>query len=95
MTTAVRLHRKRAANPATPKESFDIAAAIRLLRKAVASFPKTALFELSAKGHKSVFEVLVACIISIRTRDETTVPVAEELLAPRQPRMRWRGLLRR
>ena len=61
------------------KRPFDIDEAIRLLRKAVAPFPKAALFELASEGYKSVFEILVACIISIRTRDETTIPVAHTL----------------
>src|SRR5437764_12866611 len=61
------------------KKPFDIRVAVRRLRKAVAPFPKAALFELAALGHTSVFEQLVACIISIRTRDETTVPVARRL----------------
>src|SRR5437868_15500875 len=64
-----------------PKRPFDIEEAMPLLRDAVASYPKAALFELAAEGHDSVFEVLVACIISIRTRDETTIPVASRLFA--------------
>jgi endonuclease-3 len=51
------------------------------LRAAVAPYPKAALFELAAEGHTSVFEILVACILSIRTRDETTLPVARALFA--------------
>jgi endonuclease-3 len=54
---------------------------MRHLRKAVAPYPKAALFELAAEGHDSVFEILVACIISIRTRDETSLPVARRLFA--------------
>lgn len=63
------------------KRRFDIEKVVQLLREAVASYAKAALFELAADGHASVFEVLVACIISIRTRDETTVPVARGLFA--------------
>jgi endonuclease III len=63
------------------KRPFDIRVAVRRLRKAVAAFPKAAMFELAARGHTSVFEQLVACIISIRTRDETTVPVARQLFS--------------
>ena len=54
---------------------------MRHLRKATAPYPKAALFELFAEGHTSVFEILAACIISIRTRDETTLPVARALFA--------------
>lgn len=63
------------------RRPFDIEAAMPLLREAVAPYPKAALFELAAEGHTSVFEILVACIISIRTRDETTLPVARGLFA--------------
>jgi endonuclease-3 len=65
----------------TRKRPFDIEEAMRRLRRAVAPYPKAALFELAAEGHTSVFEILVACIISIRTRDETTLPVARGLFA--------------
>jgi endonuclease-3 len=64
-----------------PKELFDIVRAMRLLRTAVAPYPKAALFELAAQGHGSVFEILVACVISIRTPDEVTLPVAKALFA--------------
>src|SRR3954465_1528215 len=63
------------------KRPFDIEAAIPLLREAVEPYPKAALFELAGDGHTSVFEQLVACVISIRTRDETTLPVARALFA--------------
>lgn len=63
------------------KQPFDIEAAIPLIREAVRPYPKAALFELAAEGHDSVFELLVACVISIRTRDETTLPVARRLFA--------------
>lgn len=61
------------------KEPFDVEKAVPLLRDAVAGYPKAALFELAAEGHSSLFEMLVACVISIRTRDETTLPVARAL----------------
>jgi endonuclease-3 len=63
------------------KRPFDIEKAMPRLRAAVAPYPKAALFELAAEGHTSVFEILVACILSIRTRDETTLPVARALFA--------------
>lgn len=71
--------------PKTPrrpaKQPFDIETAIPLLREAVAPFPKAALFELAADGHTSVFEILVACVISIRTYDEVTLPASRRLFA--------------
>jgi len=66
---------------AAGKRPFDVPVAVERLREAVKPYPKAALFELYADGHTSVFEILVACIISIRTRDETTLPVARQLFA--------------
>ncbi|HLW66193.1 MAG TPA: endonuclease III [Gemmataceae bacterium] len=58
---------------------FDIDIAIERLRAAVRPLARAAMFQLAQEGYQSVFELLVACIISIRTRDETTVPVARQL----------------
>jgi endonuclease III len=63
----------------TPKQQFDIKLALERIDEAVAPYPKAALFELYGDGHTSTFEQLVACIISIRTRDETTLPTAKRL----------------
>jgi endonuclease-3 len=52
------------------KRPFVIEKAMPRLRAATALYPKAALFELAAEGHTSVFEILTACILSIRTRDE-------------------------
>lgn len=63
------------------KRPFDIEKAMPCLRAATTPYPKAALFELAAEGYASVFEILTACILSIRTRDETTLPVARALFA--------------
>ena len=69
------------------KQPFDIDVVVRRIREAVRPFPKAALFELADDGFTSPFEQLVACIISIRTRDETTLPVTRRLFArARTPR---------
>lgn len=60
---------------------FDIDVALERIEAAVAPFPKAALFELAHDGFSSLFEQLVACIISIRTRDEVTLPTARRLFA--------------
>lgn len=65
----------------TAKDPFDIDRAMVLLREAVAPYPKAAMFQLADEGHTSVFEQLISCIISIRTRDETTIPCAHRLFA--------------
>jgi endonuclease-3 len=61
------------------KLPFNVDAAFDILPDAVAQFPKAALFELHDEGYLTPFEILVACIISVRTRDETTLPVARRL----------------
>ncbi|HYH65779.1 MAG TPA: hypothetical protein VD866_13865, partial [Urbifossiella sp.] len=61
------------------KRPFDVPEALEKLRAVTASFPKAALFELAAEGHDSVFEQLVACVISIRTYDEVMLPAARRL----------------
>lgn len=63
------------------KRPFDIDVAIEQLRTAVAPYPKAAMFALAEEGYNSVFEQLISCIISIRTRDETTIPCAHKLFA--------------
>lgn len=60
---------------------FDIDVALARVREAVARYPRAALFELAAEGYTSVFEQLVACIVSIRTLDEVTLAVARRLFA--------------
>ncbi len=61
------------------EKPFDIDTAIGQIEEAVRPYPKAALFELAGDGFASVFEQLVACIISIRTRDEVTLPTARRL----------------
>ena len=58
------------------KRPFDIDEALEMIEEAVRPWPKAALFALAELGFDSPFEQLVACMISIRTRDETTLPVA-------------------
>jgi endonuclease-3 len=65
----------------TGKRPFDIDEAMRAIAEAVRPFPKAALFELAEDGFDAPFEQLVACIISIRTRDEVTLPTAKRLFA--------------
>jgi endonuclease-3 len=68
-------------SPEGPKQPFDIVEALRRVRAAVKPFPKAALFELAELGHDSAFEQVVACIISVRTRDEVMLPTARRLFA--------------
>jgi endonuclease-3 len=73
--------RKTDSGPSPGKRPFNIQVAVRRVREAVKPYPKAALFELAAEGHDSAFEILAACIISIRTLDETTLPTARRLFA--------------
>jgi endonuclease-3 len=61
------------------KKSFDINKALKLIDTAVRPWPKAAMFELAEAGFDSPFEQLAACIISIRTYDEVSLPTARKL----------------
>lgn len=63
------------------KKPFKLSIVLKKIEKAIAPFPKAAMFELYERGYQTVFEQLVACVISIRTLDETTIPVSERLFA--------------
>jgi endonuclease-3 len=65
----------------TRKKPFDLRFAVPRLRRAVRPLPKAAMFQLAEEGYTSVFEQLVACIISIRTLDETMLVAARRLFA--------------
>ncbi len=63
------------------KRPFQIDAVVQRVRAAVRPFAAAAMFELADRGHASLFEQLVACLISIRTRDEVSLPTALRLFA--------------
>src|SRR5215204_1131163 len=63
------------------KKPYDLPDMLRRIEKAIRPYPKAAMFELRERGYTSLFEQLVSCIISIRTLDETTIPLTEKLLA--------------
>lgn len=63
------------------KIPFDIDAALAAIRDAVRPYPPAALFALHDEGFTSVFQQLIACMLSIRTRDETMLPLARDLLS--------------
>jgi endonuclease-3 len=70
----------RTAEPAR-KRPFDIDEVMRRVAEAVRPFAKAAMFELADEGFTSPFEQLIACMISIRTLDEVTLPTARRLFA--------------
>src|SRR5256885_7881982 len=61
------------------KRPFNIDLVMRRVARAVRPYAKAALFDLAEQGFTSPFEQLVACIISIRTLDQVTVPTAQNL----------------
>ena len=63
------------------KLAFDVGIAFARIEAAVRPWPKAALFQLAEEGYTSVFEQLLACMISIRTYDEVTLPVSRKLFA--------------
>lgn len=63
------------------KEPFDIDRVMAAVEAAVQGMPKAALFELAEEGYTTPFEQLVACVLSIRTLDEVTLPTARRLFA--------------
>jgi endonuclease-3 len=73
------------------KRPFDFGVGLRRIRERLKELDvaDAAMFELKDRGHGSVFEQLVACVISIRTRDEVMLPTALALFerAPTPERM--------
>ena len=66
--------------------NFDLPAVLARIEDAIRPFPKAAMFELRERGYDSLFEQLISCIVSIRTLDETTIPVSLRLFeAARTP----------
>lgn len=68
-------------SPSEKAAQFSLKAALQRVEIAVRPFPKAALFELAERGWNTSFQQLLACMISVRTLDEVTIPVAERLLS--------------
>lgn len=65
---------------ASEKKPHNIGVMLRRIRKAVEPYPKAAMFELAERGFDTPFQQLVGCMLSIRTRDEVSLPAALALL---------------
>lgn len=63
------------------KLAFDLSTVLARIEDATRAFPKAAMFELAERGYATLFEQLISCIISIRTLDETTIPVSLRLFS--------------
>lgn len=59
--------------------AFDVRQALDLIEPAVARYPKASMYELAADGFTTLFQQVVACLISVRTMEETTLPVCRRL----------------
>ena len=64
-----------------PPPIDDIDEAMRRVTIAVRDMPAPSMFQLAAEGFDTPFEQLIACIISIRTLEETSLPVSRRLFA--------------
>lgn len=61
------------------KPNFNLSTVLSRVETAIQPFPKAAMFALFEQGYSSLFEQLISCIVSIRTLDETTIPVSLRL----------------
>src|SRR5687768_10709631 len=66
-------------SPGQEKLPYDLTDMLRRIEKSVKPFPKAAMFELYERGYTSLFEQLISCVVSIRTLDETTIPLSQKL----------------
>lgn len=72
--------------PPPASHPFDIDLALERVGEAVAPYAAAAMFALrdggdGYPGYGTIFQQLVACILSIRTYDEVSLPVARRLFA--------------
>jgi endonuclease III len=64
------------------KRPFNIHTMLRGIRLEVKQFADATMFDLAEQGYATPFHQLVACIISVRTRDEVSLPTAICLFKP-------------
>lgn len=70
-----------AADAPDSKKPFDIDIVMTRIRDFVRGMPAPSMFQLRDEGYATPFEQLVACIVSIRTLEETSLPVSRALFA--------------
>ncbi len=63
-----------------PTNFFNIVRVVKILKSAMRDLPDPSV-TLVGKKFKSPFLVLISCLLSMRTRDETTLPACERLFA--------------
>ncbi|RJS22469.1 endonuclease III [Corallococcus sp. H22C18031201] len=64
-----------------PERPFDIDTVLARIRERIRDFADAAMFALAERGHATLFEQLVGCILSIRTMDEVSLPTSLALLS--------------
>jgi endonuclease-3 len=62
------------------KKKHNIPVMFERIRKAVEPFAPAMLFQIYKEGRTSAFEQLVACLLSIRTRDEVSLHASRRVL---------------
>lgn len=60
---------------------FPIDEVLAAVESAVQGYPLPSMFELARLGHDSLFEQAVACIVSVRTMEEVSLPASLRLFA--------------
>jgi len=63
------------------KQPINIEDMLNRIAELMVQYPKAAMVQLYEEGYTSMFEQLLACIISIRTLDEVSIPVSQRLFA--------------
>jgi endonuclease-3 len=66
---------------ATEKIPINIPVMFNRIEQAIAEFAEAAMFDLAKHGYTTLFQQLVACVISIRTRDEVSLPMSLALFS--------------
>ncbi len=61
--------------------TFPITSVLDRIETAVRDVPKATMHELGDDGYRSLFQQTIACLISIRTYEEVTMPICRELFA--------------
>lgn len=61
------------------KRRFDFDEVLHRIRHEVKQFADAAMFDLADQGYATPFHQLAACVISVRTRDEVSLPAAIRL----------------
>jgi endonuclease-3 len=67
--------------PVPPMNARTIGRVIRRLQTCVPDWNTTALAAIAAQTGRDPFRILIACLLSLRTKDETTGPAAARLFA--------------